>query len=1754
MNGFADIVQHAIDAKKVSDTDRDTDNVSNAPISEQIMPDSDSAVAHGAHAIKSPKTPGRRHLKSESINRAESQDSSGSSPPPSHTQTTRSPHDSPSSRTGPPRSFSYTITRSPNLSRQNTRAAVEDDIEEEELPNGLDYGAGDESEGGYGFPVEAESDNAGTSGETRPGAGSRLHSSFRGALEYIDPEQREKEREAMEKREKNRMSKIAGEDSWINPLKWLNGDTAPPQESPQTDGEGWTSYFDFLKPGDKGKEKENTEDEGEAPNGVPSEKKPHKRIKGGSVSGHSPDRSASHDETEKAQESAGRKRIERSHSMPHMKRPSPKKTYTPKGAPRWNRLRSLIPSIAQQGRIDTRQGQIAVQPHVVNITDELIAGGLSALMLKLWFERDERGARRIPVLFHRLRVRISDSIHPLKGNKAVFRIECEYANGAVRWVVYRQLRDFVSLHTHYKLSNAFNRNVDALPEFPRTSLPYFKFLREKGKENEREIGRTDFAIMQREALENYLIGLIRAVMFHPTSNRLAGFLEISSLSIQLAQSGGWQAKAGLLTIEPASKKSGGFGRRSATWADKKKQRWCALRESYLVAVEDPAETTIWDVFLLDSDFKIERPKRYYRQGFHLLHSSSKGEELTRKRSINSSSRIDGETHSTLGKMRAKLLNFKVGHRRSRSSGHVQWSSQASGSMDRSRHHVRSQSGITSGSDSESDESEDEDRSPMEDPSTNIDPMRMSGRQDVDQANAPETDGEGDMDGVPDLEKMERQMQKKKGKKRKDVSKHTFFISNSQMRLKLYAKSERQMQQWITALERVAQSSYWTGSNRFGSFAPIRLNVAAQWLVDGRDYMWNLSRAIMLARERIYIHDWWLSPELQMRRPHMERYRLDQLLERKAKEGVKIYVILYQEVSNRTTPTDSNYTKQRLTALHPNILVQRSPSHFQTGTFYWAHHEKLCVIDEAIAFMGGVDLCFGRWDTPQHILIDDPDPEEEGSAQIWPGKDYSNARISDFFTLTKPFEDMYDRQKIPRMPWHDVGMHIVGQPARDLCRHFVQRWNYLLRIKNHSRTMPFLLPPPDFKSHELDEQGLTGTCEIQICRSCGPWSMGTSSRVESSIQNAYLKAIQMSDHFVYIENQFFITSTVVNDTVIENRIGDALVSRIIRAHREGTNWKACIMIPLLPGFPFPVDHSDASSVRIILECQNRTICRGPHSIYGRLRKEGINPEDYITVFCLRNWGKLPGNVLTSEMVYIHGKVCIVDDRLAIIGSANINERSQRGDRDSEIAAIIRDTDMIDGTMDGKPYKVGRFAHTLRVRLMREHIGVDVDAMYEEDLMSTEPSKEQQDQEVWDPDHEQHHGMKDGVTQAGKTHTRGRVSEAIDEIKDGARQALLGTENDAAKDTGYYLQKAGILPDHINATVDDKDLKEERQTYTRDGDKEPGFTSSIVPTIEEKTILENYHLQGKTNGITSVADNNDVVEDSGPPEARVHDGSQELYGAPANAMPGPQMDDQPPHARDAKNDPIADATEEEKAAVHARKIVRKQLEAGVSSPWTLPTPTPHVDPHGFEDPVCDAFWKHTWVACAVHNTEIFRKVFHCIPDDTVTTWKQYKEFILHHERMNKPVKDTSEPLGRVPSEAGDEDVPERGKNASLKADDIARQDTLRAKSSVRSNGTQHTRNSQSQMEGKSRTPTPEGSDGHKPSTGHGNGSALQDSEIRRAPSRADRPFEKWERDEMEKLLGELRGHLVLYPTRFLEGEDASNNFLFNADRLLPMPIYD
>jgi phospholipase D1/2 len=87
------------------------------------------------------------------------------------------------------------------------------------------------------------------------------------------------------------------------------------------------------------------------------------------------------------------------------------------------------------------------------------------------------------------------------------------------------------------------------------------------------------------------------------------------------------------------------------------------------------------------------------------------------------------------------------------------------------------------------------------------------------------------------------------------------------------------------------------SHRFESFAPIHEGNRVKWYVDAMDYMWAVSEALEKATETIYIADWWLSPELFMRRPPVEHqeWRLDQILKRRAEAGVKIYVIVYKEV-------------------------------------------------------------------------------------------------------------------------------------------------------------------------------------------------------------------------------------------------------------------------------------------------------------------------------------------------------------------------------------------------------------------------------------------------------------------------------------------------------------------------------------------------------------------------------------------------------------------------------------------------------------------------------------------------------------------------------------------------------------------------------------------------------------------------------------------------------------------------------------------
>lgn len=81
-----------------------------------------------------------------------------------------------------------------------------------------------------------------------------------------------------------------------------------------------------------------------------------------------------------------------------------------------------------------------------------------------------------------------------------------------------------------------------------------------------------------------------------------------------------------------------------------------------------------------------------------------------------------------------------------------------------------------------------------------------------------------------------------------------------------------------------------------------------------------------------------------------------------------------------------------------------------------------------------------------------------------------------------------------------------------------------------------------------------------------------------------------------------------------------------------------------------------------------------------------------------------NAFVSEELYIHTKLMIADDRVVICGSANLNDRSQLGYHDSEIAVVVEDTTLVDSKMNGQQYKAAKFAASLRREIFRKHLGL------------------------------------------------------------------------------------------------------------------------------------------------------------------------------------------------------------------------------------------------------------------------------------------------------------------------------------------------------------------------------------------------------------------------------------------------------------------
>ena len=538
--------------------------------------------------------------------------------------------------------------------------------------------------------------------------------------------------------------------------------------------------------------------------------------------------------------------------------------------------------------------------------------------------------------------------------------------------------------------------------------------------------------------------------------------------------------------------------------------------------------------------------------------------------------------------------------------------------------------------------------------------------------------------------------------------------------------------------------------RYDSFAPVRKNNQAAWYVDGKDYMSAVADAIMVAKQEIMITDWQMNPEIFMKRPDSGvdglDWRLDKMLLRKADEGVRVYILLYWEIK-RAFDLGSEHVVKQL-GQHKNIEVLRHPDTL-TGAqnlFRWSHHEKIVIVDRSIAFVGGIDLCYGRWDTRNHELMDNypthsavderNSPDDSPAHARWIGKDYRNTFYNkeEKVKWEEPLEGYNGvaRNEIPRMPWHDVSCAFTGEAVQDAVEHFTDRYNamtgpawwqtYWNSFFHYFLTIDFvknLFPGQISETEDIVLNSGGHNVNLQVLRSVDNWSAG--QKHEASIYNAYIDAIENAQHFIYIENQFFISSQEGFWRKVQNKIQQALVTRIVRAHETNENFHVMVFTPLNPELPGDWDanglHGDA--LRAITFWNQATIYHGEDSLFGKLEKKGIPKEvamKYFSVFSLRKYD-LIGKHYVTEIVYVHSKIMIVDDRKAIIGSANINDRSMLGDRDSEVAVMIEDLDFVDGQMNGVEYKMGKFAHSLRCDLLKEHLGLVENS--EEDINVNDP---------------------------------------------------------------------------------------------------------------------------------------------------------------------------------------------------------------------------------------------------------------------------------------------------------------------------------------------------------------------------------------------------------------------------------------------------
>lgn len=254
---------------------------------------------------------------------------------------------------------------------------------------------------------------------------------------------------------------------------------------------------------------------------------------------------------------------------------------------------------------------------------------------------------------------------------------------------------------------------------------------------------------------------------------------------------------------------------------------------------------------------------------------------------------------------------------------------------------------------------------------------------------------------------------------------------------------------------------------------------------------------------------------------------------------------------------------------------------------------------------------------------------------------------------------------------------------------------------------------------------------------GEPSIDPATRGGNDMQSAALKHL-LSQSGARIKSALtLIGNNPQGDKLPQNQICWALGQRIEHAVRNNFSFHAFVVLPV-----HPEGRLDDLAIIGQIHWTMQSLVYGSHSLVNRVRcaiaakkllagkkvirrelwqamlekvREGkpgerpyekVTPDEwapYLTLLNLRNC-EVVGDKLRTEQIYVHSKLLIVDDAEVVIGSANINDRSLNGDRDSELAVFVNDTSLRDSMTHGCATKVCTFGHQLRVDLWRKHLAL------------------------------------------------------------------------------------------------------------------------------------------------------------------------------------------------------------------------------------------------------------------------------------------------------------------------------------------------------------------------------------------------------------------------------------------------------------------